>query len=102
MPFFSNKFSPKKSKVRKSTLSLNNDELPELVNENRTLKLQLGDSCAYFQHGTWKITSTEQTYKGNQKLKNKLQELEEENNLLKLKLEILLNMLTQATAEKQP
>ncbi|XP_074027451.1 protein chibby homolog 1 isoform X2 [Leptinotarsa decemlineata] len=38
-------------------------------------------------------------YKSKQKLKKKLQELEEENNLLRLKYEMILNMLTQTTAE---
>ncbi|KAK4874886.1 hypothetical protein RN001_014246 [Aquatica leii] len=100
MPFFTSKFSPKKSKIRKSTLSLTNEDLEELIHDNRTVKLQLGDSSAYFQNGTWRIDGIDHTYKGNQKLKTKVQELEEENNLLKLKLEILLNMLTKATAER--
>ncbi|KAK5640807.1 hypothetical protein RI129_009354 [Pyrocoelia pectoralis] len=103
MPFFNNKFSPKKSKLRKSVLSLNNENLLEdLIEENRTVKLQLDEHEVYFCNGHWELgpeTTGENMSKSNQKLHNKLQEIEEENNLLKLKIQILLNMLTQATAE---
>ncbi|KAB0800033.1 hypothetical protein PPYR_07913 [Photinus pyralis] len=97
MPFFNNKFSPKKSKLRKSALSLNNENLEDLIEDDRTVKLQLGEHKINFCNGRWESGSeaAKDTYKMNQKC----QATEEENNLLKLKIQILLNMLTQATAE---
>lgn len=54
MPFFSNKFSPKKPPERKNILSLKSDEpLEELFTEDRTIKLKLGTQECTFENGQW-------------------------------------------------
>ncbi|KAF5280259.1 hypothetical protein FQA39_LY18082 [Lamprigera yunnana] len=101
MPFFSNKFSPAKSKIRKSTSSLNTEDVQDLLQDNRHIKLNLGQHEANFIYGNWKIDSNQNVIKRHEKNKIRIQELEEENNLLKIKVEILLNMLTQTNADSQ-
>ncbi|KAJ9578697.1 hypothetical protein L9F63_005059 [Diploptera punctata] len=107
MPLFSNKFSPKKPIPRKANLSLiskvlgSEKLLQELGVEVGPIKLKLGDQESVFQDGQWvpETGPVSTTHRENQKLRYYIQQLEEENNLLKLKYEILLDMITQATAE---
>uniref|UniRef100_A0A1B6EE88 Uncharacterized protein n=1 Tax=Clastoptera arizonana TaxID=38151 RepID=A0A1B6EE88_9HEMI len=106
MPFFSsNKFSPKKTPTRKVNNNRpkksgdKNDD--NLKIENDLIKLNLGGQETIFQDGNWipENGPTGSKYKDNQRLSRQVQQLEEENNLLKLKIEILLDMLTETTAE---
>ena len=54
MPLFGNKFSPKKTRQRKNLVSLNSEEsLDELVLENKTVLLTLGDQQYKFEKGDW-------------------------------------------------
>lgn len=54
MPLFSNKFSPKKAHSRKSVISLNTDaELENLVQDNGTVRVKLGDQELVFENGAW-------------------------------------------------
>lgn len=107
MPIFGlggTKFSPRKATHRKSAHSLNADELEELVSENGIINLKLGDNACVFQQGNWSNNSTLEngtstTEKSISKLQNRVEELQEENYLLQIKLEILLHMLTETTAE---
>ncbi|KAK9887697.1 hypothetical protein WA026_000018 [Henosepilachna vigintioctopunctata] len=102
MPIFGNKFSPKKTPIRKAGNHISNDDnLEELVLENRVVSLQLGKHIMKFEDGVWIPESGKDAslHKSNKKLRKRIGELEEENNLLKLKSEILLNLLTQTTAE---
>lgn len=65
------------------------------------IRLKLGDQETVFESGSWIPESGKigGTYKENEKLKKEIKRLEDENNLLKLKFEVLLDMLTQTTAE---
>ncbi|XP_029663968.1 protein chibby homolog 1 [Formica exsecta] len=107
MPLFSNKFSPKKTPTRKASVFLANKNLSpkriekELGPEVGPIRLRLGDQEAVFEAGLWIPESGKVggTFKENEKLKKELRRLEEENNLLKLKFDVLLDMLTQTTAE---
>ncbi|PNF16889.1 chibby-like protein 1 [Cryptotermes secundus] len=107
MPLFSNKFCPKKPTPRKVELSVLNKELgPEkalqdLGLEIGPIRLKLGDQESLFDNGEWlpETGPVSGTHKENHKLRQYVQQLEDENNLLKLKYEILLDMLTQTTAE---
>ncbi|KAH0945684.1 hypothetical protein HN011_005224 [Eciton burchellii] len=107
MPLFSNKFSPKKTPTRKAAIFLANKNLSpkrierELGPEVGPIRLRLGDQEAIFESGVWIPESGKigGTFKENEKLKKEVKRLEEENNLLKLKFDVLLDMLTQTTAE---
>ncbi|XP_043282564.1 protein chibby homolog 1 [Venturia canescens] len=107
MPFFTNKFSPKKIPTRKADVSLANKDLSpkrierELGPDIGPIKLRLGDQEATFDEGLWipETGKASGTFRENEKLRKEVKKLEEENNLLKLKFELLLDMLTETTAE---
>ncbi|CAK9796696.1 Protein chibby homolog 1 [Anthophora plagiata] len=107
MPLFSNKFSPKKTPSRKAGISLANKDFNSKSIEKEfglnigPIRLKLGDQETIFEAGSWIPESGKigGTYKENERLKKEIKRLEDENNLLKLKFEVLLDMLTQKTAE---
>ncbi|KAL6475079.1 hypothetical protein MHYP_G00161190 [Metynnis hypsauchen] len=106
MPLFGNTFSPKKTPPRKSaslsnlhTLDRSTREI-ELGLEYGSPALNIGGQSLKFEDGQWVTDSGGTTSsKEVQKLKKRNMQLEEENNLLKLKIELLLDMLTETTAE---
>lgn len=54
MPFFSNKFSPKKPPERKNLLAIKTDEpLSNLYEDERKIKLTLGTHECTFDNGQW-------------------------------------------------
>ncbi|XP_024873396.1 protein chibby homolog 1 isoform X1 [Temnothorax curvispinosus] len=101
MPLFFNKFSPKKTPTRKASVFLANKNLSpkriekELGPEVGPIRLHLGDQEAVFEAGLWIPESGKAggTFKENEKLKKEVRRLEEENNLLKLKFDVLLDMV---------
>ncbi|XP_003961405.1 protein chibby homolog 1 [Takifugu rubripes] len=106
MPFFGNTFSPKKIPPRKSaslsslhTLDRSTREV-ELGLEYGPPAMNLGGQTLKFEDGQW-ITESGGNSSGRevQRLKKRNLQLEEENNLLKLKIETLLDMLTETTVE---
>ncbi|XP_054097497.2 protein chibby homolog 1 isoform X2 [Callithrix jacchus] len=101
MPFFWNMFSPKKTPPRKSA-SLSN--LHSLDRSTRELELgleygsptmNLAGQSLKFENGQW-IAETGVSggvdRREVQRLRRRNQQLEEENNLLRLKVDILLDM----------
>ncbi|AWP17368.1 putative protein chibby -like 1 isoform 4 [Scophthalmus maximus] len=106
MPLFGNTFSPKKTPPRRSaslsslhTLDRSTREI-ELGLECVTPVMNLGGQSMKFEEGQW-ITESGENTSGRevQRLKKRNVQLEEENNLLKLKIEILLDMMTETTVE---
>ncbi|XP_076856477.1 protein chibby homolog 1 [Brachyhypopomus gauderio] len=106
MPLFGNTFSPKKTPPRKSaslsnlhTLDRSTREV-ELGLEYGAPVMNIGGQSLKFEDGQW-ITESGGTVSNKevQKLKKRNLQLEEENNLLKLKIDILLDMLSETTAE---
>uniref|UniRef100_F6TG91 Chibby 1, beta catenin antagonist n=3 Tax=Callithrix jacchus TaxID=9483 RepID=F6TG91_CALJA len=108
MPFFWNMFSPKKTPPRKSA-SLSN--LHSLDRSTRELELgleygsptmNLAGQSLKFENGQW-IAETGVSggvdRREVQRLRRRNQQLEEENNLLRLKVDILLDMLSESTAK---
>ncbi|XP_009900786.2 protein chibby homolog 1 [Dryobates pubescens] len=107
MPLFGNTFSPKKTPPRKcaSLSSLyftdrSNREI-ELGLEYGTPTVNLPGHSLKFENGQWVAESG--TFTGDhremQHLRKRNQQLQEENNLLRLKVDILLDMLSETTAE---
>ncbi|KAJ0177308.1 hypothetical protein K1T71_007317 [Dendrolimus kikuchii] len=109
MPLFSSKFAPKSIPVRKVDTSVIKSELGsdyasrELSLEVPQLKIKLGDFEVSFDDGQWIPASGKAgaAHKENNRLKNELERLEEENNMLRLKFEILLDMMTDKTVEAE-
>ncbi|KOB52157.1 putative leucine-rich protein, partial [Operophtera brumata] len=109
MPLFSNKFSPKTIPVRRQDTSVIKNEFgsdyasKELSLDIAPLKLKLGDFDVSFEDGQWIPASGKAgtAHKENLRLKTELDRLEEENNMLRLKFEILLDMMTDKTVEAE-
>ncbi|KAM4022421.1 protein chibby homolog 1 [Anomaloglossus baeobatrachus] len=106
MPLFGNTFSPKKTPPRKSA-SLSNLHALDRTTKEVELGLDYGapsisiaGQSLKFENGQW-ITESGGTgsQKEVQRLRKRNLQLEEENNLLRLKVELLLDMLSEATAE---
>ncbi|KAL7982417.1 hypothetical protein Chor_010015 [Crotalus horridus] len=114
MPLFGNTFSPKKTPPRKSA-SLSNLHSEELVSEEldrSTREIELGleygtpvmtltGQSLKFENGQWITESfgSNGDRRETQRLRKRNQQLEEENNLLRLKVDLLLDMLSETTAE---
>ncbi|KAK7939973.1 hypothetical protein WMY93_003299 [Mugilogobius chulae] len=106
MPLFGSAFSPKKTPARKAaslsslhTLDRSTREI-ELGTEYGPPSMNIGGQTWKFEEGQW-ITESGGTgsNKEMQRLRKRNTQLEEENNLLKLKIEILMDMLTETTVQ---
>lgn len=105
LSLFGNKFSPKKTPPRRAH-SLSNLHLDasqsreEFGPDVGPVKLKLGGSEIQFDNGMWVAESGAggASHKEVMKLRKQNQLLSEENNLLKLKIDVLLDMLAEATA----
>ncbi|KAK1155413.1 hypothetical protein AOXY_G27245 [Acipenser oxyrinchus oxyrinchus] len=106
MPLFGNVFSPKKTPPRKSaslsnlhTLDRSTREV-EIGLEYGSPMMNIGGQSLRFEDGQWFAESGGSvSQKEVQRLKKRNVQLEEENNLLRLKIDILLDMLSETTAE---
>nr|XP_060633036.1 protein chibby homolog 1 [Anolis sagrei ordinatus] len=107
MPLFGNTFSPKKTPPRKSASLSNLHSLDrstreiELGLEYGTPVMSLTGQNLKFENGLWIAESLGSTgdQRETQRLRRRNQQLEEENNLLRLKVDLLLDMLSETTAE---
>ncbi|XP_025895705.1 protein chibby homolog 1 isoform X1 [Nothoprocta perdicaria] len=102
MPLFGNTFSPKKTPPRKSA-SLSNLHLLDRSTREVELGLEYGiptmnlaGQSLKFENGQWVAESGSFTgdRREMQRLRKRNQQLEEENNLLRLKVDILLDMFS--------
>ncbi|KAF7649455.1 hypothetical protein LDENG_00141030 [Lucifuga dentata] len=106
MSLFRNTFAPKKTPPRRSaslsslhTLDHSTREI-ELGLECGTPVMNIGGQSWKFEDGQWLTESGGNTSSREmQRLMKRNVQLEEENNLLKLKIEVLLDMLTETTVE---
>lgn len=105
LPLFGNKFSPKKTPPRRahslSNLHLDATQSQEEFGPNvGNVKVRLGGQEIAFENGLWVQDSGvgAASHKEVMKLRKANQQLQEENNLLKLKMDILLDMLAEASA----
>ncbi|XP_041446647.1 protein chibby homolog 1 isoform X2 [Xenopus laevis] len=106
MPLFGSTFSPKKVPPRKSA-SLSNLHALDRTTKEVELGLDYGSpsiniagQSLKFENGQW---MTESGGTGSQRevqrLRKRNQQLEEENNLLRVKVDLLLDMLSEAAAD---
>ncbi|XP_004675713.1 PREDICTED: protein chibby homolog 1 isoform X2 [Condylura cristata] len=108
MPLFGNTFSPKKTPPRKSASLSNLHNLDrstrevELGLDYGTPTMNLAGQSLKFENGQWTaetgISAGVDTREA-ERLRRRTQQLEAENNLLRLKVDLLLDMLSEATAE---
>ncbi|KAL1494432.1 hypothetical protein ABEB36_010031 [Hypothenemus hampei] len=104
MPWFGNRFPQRKTPLRQSSGNVNSERIiDDLIGDNRSIKVCLSDQQLVFENGEWIPNSgrNSSTHRLNQKLKKKKEELEEENNLLRVKYELVLNMLAETVAAKE-
>ncbi|KAM9246482.1 Protein chibby 1 [Leptosomus discolor] len=106
MPLFGNTFSPKKTPPRKcaSLSSLQLDRSAHAIDQGPEYSIptmNLAGQSLKFENGQWVAESGSFTgdRREMQRLRKRNQQLEEENNLLRLKVDILLDMLSETTAE---
>ncbi|CAF1146299.1 unnamed protein product [Adineta steineri] len=111
MSFFSNQFSIKKTKPRKfvsrSPLKLPADEMyRELGPKYEAIDVKIADRKIIFdiEHGDWNTAGAESvggiaSSGSAKKLGKDITVLQEENNMLKLKNEVLLNLVAESVAE---
>ncbi|CAL1541766.1 unnamed protein product [Lymnaea stagnalis] len=102
---FQNKFSPKKTPPRRaqslSNLHLDASESKaEFGLDYGAVKVSLGGNEVAFENGMWinETAGGAASHKEVTKLRKANQTLHEENNLLKLKIDILLDMLAETSA----
>ncbi|XP_006752807.2 PREDICTED: protein chibby homolog 1 [Myotis davidii] len=110
MPLFGNTFSPKKTPPRKSASLSNLHNLDrstrevELGLDYGTPTMNLAGQSLKFENGHWVAetgVSGGVDQREAQRLRRRNQQLEEENNLLQVKVEVLLDMFSETTAEFQ-
>ncbi|XP_069765413.1 protein chibby homolog 1 [Narcine bancroftii] len=107
MPLFGNIFSPKKTPPRKSASLSSLHTLDRVAREvelgldHGAPVMNIGGQSLKFDNGQWVSDSVNDggPHKEVQRLRKRNQQLEEENNLLRLKIDILLDMLSETTAE---
>lgn len=97
MPIFSRKFDIKNVPAR-SKRQMNCPHIEENLNDYRAIQLHLGRKRMKFVNGTW-IGHHGSESDDVGVMKRDLQRLEEANNLNQIKIDVLLDMLTENLAE---
>ncbi|VDN97134.1 unnamed protein product [Rodentolepis nana] len=111
MTIFGKKFTLPKMPPRKASSMTNLSQLDASTRSNEfgldygIVKARLSGRNLVFKNGRWRVeeegTWDEKASKEAAQLKKENRKLYEENNLLKVKVDLLLNMLAEATAEAQ-
>lgn len=100
MPIFSKKFEIKHIPPRAKRY-INCPQIQEKINDFQIVQLNLNKKKLKFVNGTWSLSqqSSHDTDINIDINKKKLQKLEEENNLKQVKIDVLLDMLTENLTE---
>lgn len=99
MPIFSKKFDIKSIPARNKRYNAGCPQIQEKLDEYRTIQINLTRKKLKFIDGTWILTQNSADVDDVGALKRKLQKLEEENNLNRIKVDVLLDMLTENLSE---
>lgn len=98
MPIFSRKFDVKHLPAR-SKRQTSCPPIEESLNDYRNINLNLGKKRIKFVAGTWIIGQHAADTGNFIELKQEIQQLKEANNLNQIKVDVLLDMLTENLAE---
>ncbi|XP_055548172.1 protein chibby homolog 1 [Wyeomyia smithii] len=111
MPIFTKKFSPKVVPPRTQRLNIGCPPPQEDLDDFRTIRLNLVDKQLCFVDGVW-MSAVKATTGGTAgtagsgtaidellKMKRRIKTLEQENNLYQVKLDVLLDLLTENVIE---
>lgn len=102
MPIFVKKFSPKLPKPRETRLN-SVPKLTEDIEDFKNIKLKLNDDKELrFVDGVWLSMNKNQPEGIDDvaRLQKAKQKLEEENHMLQVKMDVLLDLLTESMSEK--
>jgi protein chibby 1 len=103
MPIFTKKLQPKQCPQRTSRLPIAQcPKIEENLEDFEEITMDLNGAVLTFKEGTWQSTAgttTPSTSADLGRMKKKLNQLEEENNLNKVKVDVLLDMLTENVCE---
>lgn len=98
MPIFSKKFDIKTIPPRAKRHS-SGPQVQEKLSDVQTLQINLNRKKLKFIDGLWFVSHQCGDMDDISIIKNKIQKLEEENNLKQVKVDILLDMLSENLAE---
>lgn len=99
MPLFSKKFDVKPIPARGKRNGVDCPPIQEKIDDIDNISLYLGKQQAKFVDGSWILSSNGSNADDFVAVKRKMQKLEEENNLNRIKIDVLLDMLTENLAE---
>lgn len=100
MPIFSKKFDVKTLPSRGKRHAVNCPSIQEKLDDYETISVNLsGQRQLKFVDGEWLLTQSSYNVDDISALKRKVHKLEEENNLNQVKVDVLLDMLTENLAE---
>jgi protein chibby 1 len=105
MPIFIKKLQPKQCPQRTSRLPIAQcPKIEESLEDFEDISMDLNGTVMTFKDGTWGSTNTTAVPSASgaadlTRMKKKLNQLEEENNLNKVKVDVLLDMLTENVCE---
>lgn len=100
MPIFSKKFDVKSLPSRGKRHGGNGPPIQEKIDDFESISVNLsGQRQLKFVDGEWLLTQSSGNVDDVNALKRKVHKLEEENNLNQVKVDVLLDMLTENLAE---
>lgn len=105
MPIFVKKFTPKLSAPRESRMNINIPKIDQDINDFRDIKITVDDVTELrFLDGEWISCSNDGNSQTSDlsdlsRMKKKTSILEQENQMLNAKIDILLDLLTENISE---
>jgi protein chibby 1 len=97
MPIFTKKFQPKQCPQRTSRMTC--PKIEENLEDFEEIAMNLNGRNLSFKDGVWSQEAVPSAGDNINKMKKKMHQLEEENNLNKVKVDVLLDMLTENVCE---
>ncbi|XP_055384957.1 protein chibby homolog 1 [Condylostylus longicornis] len=99
MPLFNRKFEIKPIPPRTQRCNIGCPPITEDLNDFKDITLNLNNKELKFIDGMWIYLNKKNDLDDIQKLNKKLKHIEEENNINQVKVEILLDLLTESVSE---